>query len=390
MLNVKTFKNSILTAVLVMLTPMVSLARGSSDSSMNSVLQYFNATLMNPDSNYQQQVFMELLGAGGQNLNWPAFPRTWVQKEIENYKETNVSAKLGYNFGDIGFMSKFNIAYKYKRKTTFIAITTTDASLGGVGSNNVTTSPATDPILRRIRYFDTRTQRNYLVTDQEHPMVGFCIFELQAELAKTNDNNVSLMFGEVASGQGEIRRETQAIYSKFFQVEGVSPTNNYSTTGAVPESDYLTVKCDQEFNNMVRAYAEYEFNKIIIEFVGQNHEENQCQTDNDCTNLYNNNSPTVGLFAGNPLSVPGRAARCVQFSTGIKKCQVRSLENRPCALYYQRDGTVSENHQRYKNATNQLNEARCDRGLTCVMDQHADGLLGFMFPNWGSAFCRRQ
>jgi hypothetical protein len=327
--------------------------------------------MINASPTLQNNLFQELLSGNGKGLDWPAYPRTWVQKDLRTFQDTNTSMRFGIDFAGLSVIQKFSIAYTYSKKISFVAAGTADARLlPDVGPNQVTATPASGPALESLRRFDPASQRNYFKVDAKHPMIGFCAYELQLNITKSGETKAGFnsSFGGVENNNtnGEQMTETQTIYSKIFQID---PT--------IPEMDYLTVKCEEQFQGMVRAYAEVEFSKIMVEY--KQVYGSECQEDAVCTAKYN-----AGPNYTNPLiNVKGAVARCLQRTDATRSCYARATEGKACPLYKKKDGTLSEQYQGlYTEATSGTGELSCDTGLKCNLESN---ILGAKF-----AYCRKK
>jgi hypothetical protein len=328
------------------------------------------------NTNLQNNLFQELLATSNTpGISFPGYPRTWVQKDLRSFQDTNTAARVGGSLPiplvDLSFVAKFSIAYTYSKKISFVAAGMVDARLvSDIGPNKVTMTPASGAALSAIRRLDKESQRNYFVVDKAHPMIGFCAYELQLNITKSNEfkKNIGSSIGgaESTDTEGEQRIETQTLYSQIFQIDST-----------IPETDYLTVKCEDHFQKMVRAYAEYEFSKIMIEF--NQVYGSECREDNECVDQLN--ARGTALFPS-PLKAKGTVARCLQKTDATRSCYARSTEGMACTLYKKKDGTLTEKPQGIYTEATSSGGYPCDSGLKCNLESN---ILGAKF-----AYCRKK
>lgn len=368
--------------------PSLSFARGARVESpvhtvQDKILKVFPIVVPNATEDTKSDVMQELLGTNRPALQYPAFPRTWVEMSLISNQDSNTSYEFSTSalskvlpLGIIpgltstlkaGVGVQYNINYRYSTTSTFIAMT----SLRRLQPNATDNSKAPYALitgdqprneLRSIIHWDPENKRTYFKVDNEYPMLGLCRFDMSLLISRTKKGTVDFIIGSHSSADEEVQSISYSVYSNFFQLES-----------HVPTQDYLRVKCKETFSYAVRYVVEADFNKFIAEFYAHNHPKSECELpegpldpkgDASCQRWFKSYN-VAGYYR--QFTVP----RCLQNFEGIPKCVVRGKEATRCPLYW-KDGDLTDRKPgRKMDAFNfaSADDERafyCDKGLRCL------------------------
>lgn len=327
----------------------------------------------------KRNIFRELLSSDAPQLNWPSFPRSWVEKWTKNSYASNTSVGLKV----AGNGATASVDYSYGVKTTMVLITTT-RKLNQSSNNNDSRSVATatsdleemitdEPMSVQeaerdgILHFDYNLNKAFPNVREGSPMVGFCSYEVSLVITKDKHGGINFpVFSQslsVASSEGM----TNTFYSNFFQIRK-----------DVSMHDYLNVYCNRYFRESVEGLVHRDFSKLVLEYFTYNNPKNECQPhDSDKNNPkgdyqcmdWHNNLPIVHR----KLTVP----RCEMQQNGVHRCVAKAKKNSWCRSYYDKKAnryTAQTNGRRLQLATaDRFNTYAfsCDKdtGLSCQIEK---------------------
>ncbi|MCB9073393.1 MAG: hypothetical protein H6623_07205 [Bdellovibrionaceae bacterium] len=354
---------------------------GSADSRAvyDQLVKFFPIIIPQASQDAQKDTMKELLDTNAPQLNYPPFPRTWVEIGLVKTQETKTN--FGFNlrslskafplgavvdtFVQAGVSLDYSIDYRYSKTTTFIAMTSSRRLNPGQKQNSDSpfsylTFGEPKGQLRSIINWDDKVKKNYFKVENDYPMVGLCKYEMSLQIAKTKKGKVEFIIGSYSDDEEEVQPVSYAVYSNFFQIES-----------NVPIQDYLRVKCQDSFSEAVRFLVETDFNKLIAEYFANYHPLDSCKLssttepagDASCMEWFNSTTPKAFRF--------GTVPRCVIGKWGTTQCVLKSKKNGACPLYWSKEGKLTDvnpEKRLYSKATAGDIDFACDEGLTCKSD----------------------
>ncbi|MCJ8278216.1 MAG: hypothetical protein HRT44_00585 [Bdellovibrionales bacterium] len=337
----------------------------------------------------RRHLVRELLGTDENALRWPSYPRVWVEKSLQSLKRSNTS---------VGFQSlvggSVSIDYSYGVKTSVVILGSTRPTEGVVDlgdEEELAESIAENPLIPNeaedmgFLRFDNVLRRTYPNPSEDHPMVGFCSYEVSLTIARDLEGKIKFPGFSQTIAFEEAESMSTAFYSNLFQVSSEPSLR-----------EYLEVTCNRYFRENVEGKVHKDFSKMVLEYFAYSHPDNECQPST------NDNSNDLGDFQciewHNQFDRGVRhltAPRCRLQRNGIHKCELRAKEGSRCRMYYE-DGEFSPRPRRNRLApvaTSRLHRnvtyGKCDQGLSCQFDEGREPtvfLKGVLFG--GHAFCR--
>lgn len=380
----------------------VSSALGREPTFNSQALQFFPHSIYGATPQTHDDMMGDLIDVTRPGLNFPPFPRTWLELGLSRSESTSTSWIFGMsktldpaNILQIGGRATFETDYSYEVSTTFIAISSLrpiDSSQSSNTHSSFGVLPTTQPPaggLRSIIHWEEAESRTYFRSNQEYPVIGLCKFEMKLRVATSQSTSVRFLVYEDQRSDEEAETITYAMYSNFFAIDN-----------DMPIQDYLRIKCREEFSFKARFVAEVEFYNVVREVFAHYHPRAQCtlpagkepldpRGDATCMNWYRNPRYVMGSYRR--TNVP----RCVLGSEGIPVCVLRAKENGTCPVYLEKGRLSTNRTSRASLVTaGDYHHFPCDSGMSC---QPADGgtLQDFdvrWFLRWtGADFrCRRR
>lgn len=350
----------------------------------------------------------DLINPDAPSLNWPPFPRTWLELSLERTQITKtgwVANVTGFQhavpiFGStlkVGAQAEFNTEYKYNVATTLIAISSlrpikpeakenSDTKYGNLPGGS---EPHED--IKSIVKWNEDERRTYFNITPEFPILALCKFEMTLRYGKSSENTLEFLVYKDSNAVENVQTVTHALYSNFFHVRP-----------DIPIQEYLRTTCDEEFKQLVRYFAEIQFNNTVKEIHAHYHPQAQCtlpkpgksldpRGDATCMDWFYNAKNVMGSYRRD--NIP----RCVLGKQGIPQCVLRAKEGASCPVYYS-NGQISPRSPFDGSSPmvtkGNYNHYSCDKGYSCKPASGGD--WSQFNTNWFTRFtgvdavCRRN
>lgn len=334
----------------------------------------------------RQQLFFQLLGTSTPQLQWPAFPRIWLERNKVESKTSNTS--LGLKIPIISAGTKVSVHFRYGLKTSLVIMSSmrregaVNQSLpieNGISGRSLTSDEATT---YEILKWDENNIAVYPNVKEGYPMVGFCSFEASLTVDKHWEGGVDIFGSGQSFETNDVDISSYTLFSNFFQVDP-----NISV------DSYINEVCNKIFRKEAEPVVINDFSKLVIEKVVKIHPRSDCKIvqqintsvgDSTCLDWHREFSGPIQR-----MTMP----RCELQFDGAQKCVLKAREGVSCPLYQNKDTkNLSEyiTSRRDQKITESSYAYPCDQksGLSCKLES-APTMLGGVVAWPGSARCSK-